>query len=261
MKIDFYDEYFSAQSFSDKRQEMKDKYIRNRLNNNTIYKFIPITESQELNNNKINLLECQQLWVSNYQYFQDKNEFKHTYNISKISEQTGLSIERIITFINTTNQLNDVSCFTYQASEYMWKNYANNENGFCLEFQLLNSDKFFPVIYCNKSTIDFTEEYTKAFIEGGFQSIDRLCLLPWVLKDECFKNENELRFLCGSVYDDEEGPLGGKIFNNKKELLNYKGITFSYNYSGIKLKDIIIGKNCSKEYRKKLEFIKNNLAH
>lgn len=134
MDIEFYDNYLSILSFSDicKNQEMKDQYIRNKLTNDFVYKFISLDDSKDSNYNKIKSLENRELWVSNIKYFEDKSEFKHTYNLSKVSKMTDRSPLAIKNFIDTTEQMNDVSCFTYEMSEYMWKHYANNRKGFCL---------------------------------------------------------------------------------------------------------------------------------
>lgn len=153
--------------------------------------------------------------------------------------------------------MNDVSCFTYEMGDFMWENYANHHNGFCLSFLLYDSDKFFPVVYLRKQAVDFTNDLIYVLKHQGTPNVigsalSRLGILPWVLKDEQFSVENELRFLCGDVYNEEDGPMGGRIFAGKKEAMGYRGTTYEYGYCGIKLEQIIIGKNCDQKYIKQL---------
>ena len=161
-------------------------------------------------------------------------------------KKTRKSIEQ---FLSTTNEMNDISCFTYEPSVFMWEQYANNGNGFCMEFELKNSDKFFPVIYLDKNKLDYTDDIIKAFTiqNCDFRVINKLAILPWVTKDLEFQKESELRFLCGDIYDKEEGPMGGRIALGKKRMMGYKGIEYSFEDAGLILRKVTIGSNCTKE--------------
>ena len=76
-------------------------------------------------------------------------------------------------------------------------------------------------------------------------------------KDPIYQTENELRFLCGDVYDNEDDPMGGRIAPGKKKILNYKGFEYSFEYAGIILKKVYIGSNCTKD--KELQSICSNM--
>lgn len=252
--IAFYDEYFSFPAFDDMNRAriFKDAYIREKVFTDYIYKFISFTEDEELNKTKIQLIRDKKLWVSNYKNFVDKNEVSVRYNMLKVSRKAQVPSGSIRFLIDTGKQMNDVSCFTYDITPFMWKYYANNSNGLCLIFKLIDTDKFFPVIYLDKSEIDFTDDLLHAFQTQDFKYISRLSILPWVLKDKNFRQEDELRFLCGDIYDSEDGVMGGRIAPDKKELLGYKGTTYAYEYAGIKLSDILIGSNCKDDCKKEI---------
>lgn len=262
MQIEFYDEYFNFPSFSDDNsaQKFKDLYIRNKMIYNKIYKFVPFTDDTNLNESKLKMLENSEFWASKYSKFLDKNELKIPYNLFMISRKAGVSMEHVRNLINTTNEINYISCFTYETTDFMWENYANKRNGFCLEFSLVDSDKFFPIIYLQKQKVDFTKDYINVIknINDIFnnKSLSKVAILPWVLKDKNYKAENELRFLCGDVYDDENGTMGGRIFAGKKDLMNYNGCIYNYDYAGIKLENIIIGDRCDDLYSNRLQDIK-----
>jgi hypothetical protein len=117
-----------------------------------------------------------------------------------------------------------------------------------------NSDLFFPIIYMDKDKVDLTDEYIKAFNnhDNSNNDIARLSILPWVLKDKQFYEENEIRLLCGDVYDEESGPLGGRIFLGKKQAIGYLGISFNYKKCGLALVEVTIGDNCDIEIKDEL---------
>lgn len=242
--MEFYDDYFSI--VSNKGNLFKDKFIRSKMKNDRIYKFVAFTEDENLNLKKLIMLEKKQFWASCYNYFEDRREVLRIYDKYKVQFYTKKSQKELDCFFDTLNEMNDISCFTYNPSNFMWEKYANKGNGFCMEFDLKNSDKFFPVIYLNKNKIDYTDDIIKSF---DFQqdSIIKLAILPWVTKDLNFQRENELRFLCGDIYDSENGPMNGKIAPNKKKMLEYKGIEYSFKYSGINLLKVSIGANCTKK--------------
>jgi hypothetical protein len=73
-----------------------------------------------------------------------------------------------------------------------------------------------------------------------------MAILPWVLKDKKYYRENELRFLCGDAYDDENGIMGGRIAAGKKNLMGIKGLPYTFDYTGIVLKKVHLGDNCRK---------------
>lgn len=250
MKVEFYDDFFSIRPFSGSNDSnlFKDRFIRSMMKNGKIYKFVAFTSDENLNSKKLIMLQNHQFWASCYDYFEDKREVLRPYNKYKVQCSTRISQNQLDFFFSTVNEMNDISCFTYDPSNFMWQEYANNGNGFCMEFDLEDSDKFFPVIYLDKDKLDYTNEIIKSFKSKVFDSkiIRKLAILPWVTKDFQYQKEHELRFLCGDIYDDEQGPMGGRIASGKKKLLGYKGIEYSFDYAGLVLKKVTIGPNCAK---------------
>lgn len=261
MKIDFYDDYFSIEPFSKNNDgnQFKDNYIRSKMKYGKIYKFVAFTEDEKLNSRKLDMLIKNQFWASCYDYFNDDREVLRPYNQFVVCRETRKTKHDLNIFFSTVNEMNDISCFTYEPSDFMWQEYANNGNGFCMEFELFDSDKFFPIVYLNKDNLDYTNDIVNLFssTKTDFRVLNRLAILPWITKDPIYQTENELRFLCGDVYDDEDGPMGGKIAPGKKRLLNYKGFEYSFEYAGIILKKVYIGSNCTKD--KELQSICSNM--
>ena len=184
------------------------------------------------------------------------------YNKYKVKCCTKKSQYELDFFLSALNEMNDISCFTYTFSDFMWEQYANNGNGFCMEFELKDSDKFFPVVYLDKDKLDYTNLIIKSFAAKthDFRVISKLSILPWVTKDFEFQRENELRFLCGDVYDYENGPMGGIIAPGRKKLLGYNGIEYSFEHAGLVLQKVIIGANCTKS-KELLDICRGNLTY
>lgn len=247
INIDFYDGYFSLLDFSnsEKAEAYKEEFIMSKLHDRRIYKFVAFTDNQALNRKKLGMLDRKQFWASCYDYFSDTREVLRPFNMRKVCRATGRTVQDISFFFRVVNEMNDISCFTYMPSPFMWEEYANHSNGFCMEFELTDTDKFFPVIYLDKNKIDYTKPIIESFNSqsSNWPNIALLSTLPWVTKDPEFEQEHEIRFLCGDVYDSEDGPMGGRIFPGKKKAMGYKGYEYSFDDSGIQLKKIIIGHN------------------
>jgi len=250
MLIPFYDDYFAYPSFTKESPEehFKEEYIKSKTANGKIYKFVSITDNAELNQLKLQMLNNDEFWASYYIYFADKREIFRKYNIFNVSRKTRLSIDYIKNFFNTIDEMNSISCFTYEITESMWNFYANETNGFCMEFSLMNTNMFFPVVYIDKNHYDFTNDIISSFMTKDEQRkrdvIKSLAILPWVLKDTKFFHENELRFLCGDEYDDENDIMGGRIAAGKKKMMGVKGKPYKFDYAGLKIDRVYIGKNC-----------------
>lgn len=252
MKIPFYDEYFLIPSFisGNPDESFKDAFIRNQLIDGNIYKFVAFTDDKLLNNIKLTMLKEHKFWASYHIYFEDKNEVSRKYNINVVSRKANVPVPIIKNFFRTIDEMNNISCFTYAITDDMWAEYANQSNGFCMEFQLLSTNFFFPVVYVNKEKVDMTNDIIQLFksVSDPLSSnvIKKMSILPWVLKDKKYHYENELRFLCGDEYDDENGIMGGRIAPGKKKLMGIKGDSYTFEYTGIILKKIHIGADCTK---------------
>lgn len=252
-KIPFYDEYFKLPVFDkdNASQAFKDTYIRGKLYNDIIYKFIAFTDDESLNKKKLHMLSNNQFWASYHTYFEDKREVFRKYNIYEVTKSTNQSVNQIIEFFRIVDEMFDIACFTYEISDFMWSEYANKSNGFCMELKILDTDKFFPVSYVDKNKVDYTQEIISSYSADNItalKSIQKLSLLPWVIKDLKYVNENELRFMCCDIYDNEDEPMGGRIFDGKKNLMGYKGYAYSFSYAGLSLHKIVIGCKCTLKY-------------
>ena len=179
-------------------------------------------------------------------------------DIKRLYKNIKRSKENITNFLDIVEELYDIACFATEYSEYMWENYANLYNGFCIYFKVLDTDDLFPIEYVNKSKVDLTSSIIEVF--NAFDSrekvmatraLNEVSILPIVLKDKIYENEKELRLMYPS-FDDENGKFKGRLYPNVKEDHNHKGTPVSYNLIRLEVKKVVIGHNYQRGYKNDL---------
>ena len=145
-------------------------------------------------------------------------------------------------------EIYDVYSLTYEYKDYMWKDYAANGNGICIEFDVGNYDYLYPVEYLEKASIDFD----KMIISGINNGDLNFAIIPWVIKNPYNNTSNmdsikekEVRILYCS-YDLGE-VNNGKLEMNIKERLGYKGIAKPYVDFNLNISKVIFGNKCNHE--------------
>lgn len=243
---------------NESRIKLKEQIFSKQIEDNTLYKYISFGLDEILNEKKLQALQNGQLWFAAHYTLRnnDPSEFEVRANPIRVAKALGVTPMYVSNKLRQIRELNDLCCMSDRLDEYMWINYANNHSGCCCVFEVENVDMLWPVIYCDKSKTDFTYDVIQALKNPNFEnlSVYKIAYISTALKDKKkYGNENEIRLLCGDVYDSEDGPLGGKILAGKKELLGYTGIYYSYQKCGVKLKKIIIGKSTEKSIMDKIK--------
>lgn len=107
MKVEFYDDFFSIAPFSENHDanHFKDCFIRSRMKNVKIYKFVAFTSEEDLNSKKLTMLQNRQFWASCYDYFQDKREVLRPYNKYKVQCCTRIPQCQLNLFFSTDRPL------------------------------------------------------------------------------------------------------------------------------------------------------------
>ena len=265
----FFDIYFKSAVFTNKNEadQIKEREIRNIIENGKyIYKFISFDNNLSLNEKKLRSFYENKIWCSPYYVFfdNDPREFEINYNEDFLSKITGKSKEYLNIFIEKIKQLNCLTSFALTPTEHMWKEYANNGNGFCIKYELLNTDKFLLINYDNKDKYDFTEDIFESFKIMSNNSISiedlnnyhfkRFAELPLVLKnngenaEKDFRNENEIRLL--EFTPDTYSPLcNPEAYKTNKQ--EFFGFNIPASQAGIKPIGIMIDLSMCK-YREEL---------
>ncbi len=231
------------------------------LPNKLLYKYIAFDDDKGLNAQKMQCLKEKKLWYAAHYTLLDKTEFQIQANIFKVARLTNCSIQYVKYILEMLRELSDVCCLTDSLRENMWQTYANNHNGICCVFSIYDYEKLNPVIYCKKDRADFTKEVISVIKNPNINKAMRvLATVPFVLKDkQNYGVEQEIRLLSGDIYDSEFDELGGRIDAGKKKEIGYKGTTYSYEYSGLKLEKIVLGKNLDDQIKKQIKQMGFNL--
>lgn len=252
--IGFYDEYLKRMGNLKDKPDMatpyKIEYLKKIVKNNKVYKFISFQENADI---KIRTVKDNKIWFSFYKTLNDNTEFSIDYKIKMVMRSTNYSKEYIQLLINYLTEMYDVFSLTYEYEEYMWNEYAASGNGVCIEYNIGNYDFLYPIEYCDKNTIDFTEMVINSLNNGGAE----LAIIPWVIKNPYNKTakldstkEKEIRMLY-CPYDLAEFN-NGRLEYNIKERMGYKGIAKLYTDFNMTISQIMIGSKCSEKIKREL---------
>lgn len=237
----YYEHCFEKAVFDENDQFDKEK---NKLlsslfvENKYLYKFFSFDNNKVLNKKKLKTLQKEQIWCSPYYDFFDKTEFGIQFDIQEYKRKVSSDIN-ILGFIEYIKRISNLASFTYENTNYMWNEYSNKGNGFCIKYEVVDSNMFFPVLYDKKNSYDFTEDLIvsfevmeKAKSYNDIQLLNnlhfkRLSILPFVLKDaETYNKEKEIRLLDKVDYINIDN--------------NYHGKLLSLNEAGLKVSKVIL---------------------
>lgn len=257
-KVGFYEEYVklmgNLRDKPDRATPYKTEYLKKIICKGKVYKFISFEGESALIRKKVDTLKQGKIWFSFYKTLNDKTEFQINYDVNIIALKTGRTIDNINLLINYFTEMYDVYSLTCEYQDYMWKDYASNGNGICIEFEVGDYEHLYPVQYQEKSEIDFNEMIISGINNGDFA----FAIIPWVIKDPYNKTveidstkEKEVRILY-CPYDLGE-VNGGRLEMNIKERLGYKGIAKPYIDFGLKISKVVFGDKCSDELCHELE--------
>ena len=239
-----------------------------------LYKYFPCEE------NRIDFLSNQELWLAQHETFKDKHEFKFMFidedkfvNTKLIDAKWDIlrnyydesmfdvNYSDALKIFNANKKLISISCFTTNPNDdYFWSDYADNKNGFCVEYRINRKSIFYPVIYTDekmevsdmlktmivemrKTILDENEFEKKSGQKYNIIGRDGMNYISFLYFNYCckklkYKNEDEYRIVFA---------------NDKIQMSNGKAV--SYNDLSISANKIFIGANCLERNRKRLEEI------
>lgn len=251
----FYPEYVKRMNLlkdgsTEEEINYKINYLKQIIKNDKVYKFIGLNDIPDKNEQKINTLLKGNIWFSQYKILNDQTEFQINYNARKIAKVIGCDEAYIRFIVDCMMEIYDIYSLTYEYCPKMWKNYASDGNGICIEYNIEDYDYLFPVEYVNKGEIDFDNMLINALLGESLE----FAILPWVIKNPYNEtanlnstDEKEVRILF-SPYDDKD-INNGKVDANIKEELSYKGISKPYSEFGLSISKIIVGNKCDAEIK------------
>ena len=174
-----------------------------------IYKYYSLNDDIELNKSKFHCLEDRKVYVSSRTDFNDPyDDFGYIYNCNSVivcAKSLGLQwgLEDIYP------DFKSISCFTKSGNDNfaMWAHYANNHQGYCVEYDLKKNFKLcsmiFPVEYVDKkfdltgminSRLKFVSQNKD--IKLLEDALEFCAIFMSCAKHKTWSYEEEIRLLC-----------------------------------------------------------------
>lgn len=217
--------------------QYKSDYIPNRL-----FQYNALLDKRynnyiEKNDIRLKLLEENEINVTNYKCFNDPFEFEMlSVDMDKL-EKENYDSKEIDKFLNAFKNKILVSCFTTINNNMpMWAHYANNHKGYCVEYEINDTEKIYPVFYeqfRNKNSEELTnmvKELYDYYSDLKNHKIEFYKIFSYFYLSLCCKNkfweyENEYRMLYRT---DESGVYKGKTIKIEDEYMDVKSIYIGY---------------------------------
>lgn len=217
---------------------------------NFIYKYYSLEcNNSELDEMKIKSLINDQIWFSQYNQFNDPNEFKNMK--ADAASNTGWN-EICDWYYNIYKSFMKIASFSDINPEYdlMWQKYGNSGKGYCCKYKVNNNRSFMPAFYLNtnvnpiKTYMSYFQELQHASSNDKRKNIinEKYSIMMKIFascKDNIWKNEREYRaFVCHMI-------------NTKNENINLE-------YLGIEIDTIYIGDKLPNHLKKRLIKVAND---
>lgn len=177
-----------------------------------LFKFMCFDYRKELNINKIECIENNRFWLSEKEWLNDPFELeshyldydkieKYDYSKKEVEEINRLyTDEFLLGCFTTENNLN--GCLP------MWAHYADNHKGFCIEYEVINSEMYYPISYepnrfpmttifmnlLSLMKLDMCGKITD-YEKNELQYAHNLAFYSNMVKHESWSYENEWRLL------------------------------------------------------------------
>lgn len=205
-----------------------------------LVKYYSLNDNVTVNKSKLQYLKEQRIFLSTASGFNDPFEGKFFKFDKDKLEKSGWDKEMVVDYYTSVANGFRYTCLsnTDENNMPMWAYYANNHQGFCVEYLLCDMQKkyIFPVTYepervsANDITTNLLYEYMKMKEEGREYtdtSADanvylQMLILSLAAKHKSWEHEREYRIIC---HRDDFPAIPSKIY---------------------------IGLNCKEEYRKEL---------
>lgn len=223
---------------------------------NYLYKFVALSGDEEKNERKLKTLLDQQVRFSKPAVLNDPYEFQSMIIDKEILHSHGYS-EQVIDFFHMllNEQTENYAILSLSANAIdnipMWAYYANDYQGFCVEYRVNNPNPFFEVQYVpNRMSVNsiITNLYRSTMLllagdksaKKDFDFYSRIVLQQFCTKHESWKHEKEFRATIPCK--------------------DPKGVNIGLSEAGLSTNRIIAGIRCSQEHIDKLDLISNHLG-
>lgn len=206
-------------------------------------------QNNKLNEDKLRTFKENKIWFSRFDNLNDPFEYKVAYIDYEKLKVNGFNKKIADLCFNSMRNMYLISSFTNNVVDNMpmWAHYSNNHEGFCIEYDVLNTKMIYPISYEGErigianilsNLIAKCHQLEKGEIDESdkeYQMYLTLIMHFATVKHNSWAYEKEYRVLYCEDY--EEGNIGQCISSTKVGLMPNK---------------IFIGYRCSEANRNKL---------
>lgn len=212
MKTTEYEQYLNL--ISQKKFEEAVRFKADKIPT-VLHKYFGLNQNKTLNSQKLQCLAENKLYLSDFNSFNDPFEGKFfIFNEDKLSEK-GWDKTQIEEYVNGLTSLWRVTCLsdTNEQNMPMWAYYANNHEGFCVEYILCDLQKKYilPVAYeeerqeANSIATHIINAAMAAKMNGTppskeFSLYNHLMFLSMTAKHISWEHEREYRIMSPDRY-------------------------------------------------------------
>lgn len=241
--VDYFKFMYMINKSTNKNEVFRTLYRISRLYiPDTLYKYYSFTDDKTLNEQKLQTLEKQKIFMSDVKFLNDPFDNKAFYYNADTLMKYEILVPHDGKLIDDFSTLSKVSSLSANSinSMPMWAHYANNHTGYCISYDMKSNKQLssctFPVQYTNER-IDIT-----SFMDRQVQyMINQLKINIEDKKKEIWLNDLSLIFL--SSYFCNIKHLSWSYENEFR--CTTSAIAEGMPYLEAKPKEIYIGLNCS----------------
>ena len=182
-----------------------------------LYKYYPLFDKHYCHNrreNKKRLMSLQgkYIWASNYKFLNDPFEFRTLFIDQERVRKYGWNPKELKDWLEFVANITQICCFSNIGINNMllWAHYANNHEGYCIEYAVNDTTQIYPVEYTQKRhpsatlVTKFYSELKKYKMSkvprNEYRKYLILLYLTFSSKSEHWRHENEFRFF--NIEDD-----------------------------------------------------------
>ena len=220
-----------------------------------VYKYFQLGINGSIDIRNINTVKHNFLWSSTSEGYNDPFEGQFMYLNASDMADNDLPIEAINVWRTTMDVMREhitSICFTENPNNMpMWAHYANNHQGFCVEYEVPKNDHLYPVIYTNHRSKGMALFVNVIYILLGGKTTkkEKASILQYIKFLTAFKNADW----------EAEREVRAVFFNDKKDILN-NGRLLPCSLIGITPKRIYAGVNCSEVNLNELQLAAKELG-
>ena len=220
-----------------------------------VYKYFPLDINEYIDKRNIETIMNNKIWSSTCKGFNDPFEGQYMFLSPSDFKDMGLPEQAAKTWesvIDVVMKYVTTICFTQNPNNMpMWAHYANNHHGFCVEYEIIRTDHFYPVIYIDKrlKTKNLFLDLIYYLLRENSTPEEKALVLKHVMILSTFKHrdweyEKEIR----------------AVFMNSIEQVPNNGRLLNCDEIGIKPLKIFSGVNCSEQNQTSLQKIAENIG-